>query len=445
MNSPKRMQQFRRLVYQSFTRRADVSFDLIDALAQAPQVESPVAVSESSQFRRRYASIYDALDNGQVDAGELGRILYAAQPADAETLAGYEVYAADATIEQRPDAETLADRGWQRSNEREPSVPGHKYAWLVRLLYPGRSWAAPLDVRRVPSTSQPYRVAIEQVQELDRRSSRLKVVLADSGYLNAVFLALFLVVKTVVALVRLRSNQVLYKPAVYSGKGRRPKHGPAFRLHEPPPAERAESTTLFGYTVQLRAWYNLHLQSLPALSGTVLYARMLRPDGTPLHQRPLWLFWTGPPAVALADLFALYHWRFVIEHMFRFMKQHLGLTCANVVGLAAVEQWMRLCALAYWQLLLAHDLVSGHLPPWQRQPKPETAQRLTPRQVQRALPSLFAEIGTPARVPQPAGKAPGRAQGFRPQPRPRFPVIRKTNKKPKTPPKRAKTQPAAVP
>lgn len=433
------MQQFRRQVYQSFTRRADAALDLIDALAQADQVSSPVAVSEQASFRRQYPSIYDTLGAGQIDEVRLRGVLQAAQPAVSETLAGYEVYAVDATIEARPAAVTLADRTLLRHQEPEPSVPGHQYSWLVRLVLPGRSWVAPLDVRRIPSDGKSYQVARAQVQDLDQGNPRRKVIVADSGYINWMFLELCLLVQTVVALVRIRNNQVLYGPPQYFGKGRRPKHGAAFRLQHPPEqAERQETfSTSAGGTVLLRAWSNLHFKRLPGLSGTVLWAQILRPDGQPRYQRPLWLFWTGPQDVPLADLYRMYTWRFAVEHMFRFLKQHMGLNKANVVRPGSPELWMRLCALAYWQLLLACDLVTGHVPPWQRQPKPGLPLALTPRQVQRALRTISAAIGTPARPPRPAGKAPGRAKDFRPNPRPRYPVIQKSRES-------AKSAPAAV-
>ncbi len=56
---------------------------------------------------------------------------------------------------------------------------------------------------------------------------------------------------------------------------------------------------------------------------------------------------------------------------------------------------------------------------------------LTLAQVRRAMPTLMMQLGTPARPPQPRGKAPGRAMGFHPQPASRHPVIRKTSKKEK--------------
>jgi hypothetical protein len=44
------------------------------------------------------------------------------------------------------------------------------------------------------------------------------------------------------------------------------------------------------------------------------------------------------------------------------------------------------------------------------------------------MPTLLWQLGTPARPPQPRGKAPGRAKGFHPKLKPRHPVIRKTSK-----------------
>lgn len=48
----------------------------------------------------------------------------------------------------------------------------------------------------------------------------------------------------------------------------------------------------------------------------------LKEDGTPCYKRPIWLFWIGPEDVALQDLCRMYLWRFAIEHLFRFLKQH---------------------------------------------------------------------------------------------------------------------------
>ena len=53
--------RFREEVYQSFEQRGDAGLELIDALTSTPGVESPVELSESPLFRRRFSSIYDVL------------------------------------------------------------------------------------------------------------------------------------------------------------------------------------------------------------------------------------------------------------------------------------------------------------------------------------------------------------------------------------------------
>ena len=428
-----RLQQFRQRLYQTFCQRADTAMDLIDALAQSDQVESPVAVSQQPSFRRRFASIYDALHFAKRDQPELQHLLYQSVPPDSQTLAGYEVYAVDVTPQPRPAAETLADRTLLRGRDDEAAVPGHKHSLLVRLVQTGKSWVAPLALQRVASDTTGPQVAAEQVRQLHQQSAHPKVVVADSGYATHPFLRAFVAIQGLFALVRLRSNQVLYEAgSVRQRRGRKRVHGNAFRLSAPVrPPDRQEELTLPGGTVRVKAWYDLHLKKLPALPGAVIQVQMLRLDGQPRHQRPWWLFWTGPTSVSLGDLFRMYAWRFAIEHAFRFLKQHLGLNAANLVLADATECWTWLCLLAYWQLLLASAVVTGYVPPWQARPKDANPWAYTPRQIQRALLSFSAQIGTPAAPPKPAGKGGGRAVGFIPKPRQRYPIIVKGKKAPK--------------
>jgi hypothetical protein len=59
---------------------------------------------------------------------------------------GYEVHAVDATPNERMAAETLADRGVLKAQQKEALRYGHKYSWLVRLVQGGTSWVAPEDI-----------------------------------------------------------------------------------------------------------------------------------------------------------------------------------------------------------------------------------------------------------------------------------------------------------
>ena len=427
------MHRFRREVYQSFEQRADSGMDLIDALTSAPMVESPVGLSESPLFRREFSSVYDFLNSGRIAWWRLRRVLFRNQPEDAETIGGYEVYVVDCTKDPATEAETLADRGQSRKGRGAPLEVGHVYSWLTRLIAVGTSWCMPMDVRRVPTESTDSQVGGEQVEALaEQESARPKVVVADSLYCNAAFLAVFMVLQSIYALVRIRSNRVLYEepPEREPGQRGRPRiHGDKFKLSAPSrKADRMESCTLLGQEVRLAAWEGLHFYKLPFLVGMVLSVQFLKADGTPRFKRPLYLFWTGPTSVALADLARMYLWRFAIEHMFRFMKQHLGLTASNSPNLQARLRWVWTCALAYTQLLLCRHQVADHRPRWHPTHVGGKVHPLTPRQVQRAALPLLVELGSPASEPKPAGKGKGRLSRFRPKPRKRHPIVRKSRK-----------------
>ncbi len=425
--------RFREGVYQSFSQRADAGMELIDALTSAQQVESPVAMSESPLFRRSFSSVYDVLNEGRLDLEAVRQVLDECQPADAEPIGGYEVYALDCTDDPAAAAPTFPDRTQAKKGRHAPTVVGHRYSWLVRLVARGSSWLMPQDIERVASSSSDSQVGAAQVQALAQRNARPKVVVADALYGNALFLQLFVTVQFVYALVRLRRNQLFYEAPperTLGQKGRPRKHGRKFKLSAPWRApDREEICCLLGQTVRLSAWEGLHLYKLPALVGMVLCVQFLKADGTPRFARPLLLFWTGPTSVGLADLAQMYLWRFAVEHLFRFLKQHLGLTSAASPDLAHRQRWLWCCALAYCQLLLLRPHVADKRPPWQPQRTQSQARPMTPRQVQRqALPFLLT-LGTPARAPQPAGKGRERAPGFQPALRPRHPIVKKGKKR----------------
>jgi hypothetical protein len=423
------IQQFRKAVYQSLRKRADAILDLVDALTVAGHVDSPVALSEETPFRRKFSSIFDTLLHGEIDFDLLLQTLFEYQPGNSEQIAGYELYALDCTPNEREEAETLEDRGSLKTEKNEPVRYGHKYSWLVRLVDRGTSWVAPVDVRRVETSLTDSEIASVQVRELDQRNPKPKVVVEDSLYGNHFFLAIFLEVKNAFALVRLRSNLVFYerpKPHVKGKKGAPAKHGAKFKLSEPSRApDRTETFLLGEQTVSLKAWQGLHFKKLYALVGMVLRVEFLRPDGTPRYKRPMWLFWSGPETVALSELCRMYLWRFAIEHFFRFLKQHMGLNANQSTDLVSTDQWMWFCALAYWQLLLMRDEIPYARPAWYPAQSAQEKKKMTPGQVQRGALRFLVELGTPALTTRTAGKGKGRTKGHHPIPRQRFPVVKK--------------------
>ncbi|HEX9414798.1 MAG TPA: hypothetical protein VF916_14930, partial [Ktedonobacterales bacterium] len=61
--------------------------------------------------------------------------------------------------------------------------------------------------------------------------------------------------------------------------------------------------------------------------------------------------------------------------------------------------------------------------PWQRPLPPE---RRTPARVRRGVSYLLAQVGRPARVPQPCGRSPARPKGQRSPPAQRVPAVKLT-------------------
>ena len=423
----KLIQQFRDAVYQSLLKRPDAVLDLIDSLTVAGHVESPVTLSEQTPFRRKFSMVYDTLSHAVIELDVLLHTLLDYQPADSETLGGYEVYGLDATKNERPEAKTLPERCSLKSQKDEPVVYGHKYSWLVRLVGWGTSWVAPQDTLRIDPELSDSQVGRQQVKELAGRNPVPKVVVADSLYGNHIFLAIFQYIQNTFALVRMRSNNVLYEqppPKPPGKKGAPKKHGSKFKLSSPArPADTAETFPLGSQTVHIQAWNGLHLKKLPELIVMLLRVEFLKSDGKPRYKQPMWLLWTGSTGISLQALCRMYLWRFAIEHMFRFLKQNMGLNSSRSNDLVATEQWMWMCALAYWQLLLMRDLVEDARPAWHPRFRDGQSKPLTPGQVQRAALRYLLQLGTPAKAPKVAGKGKGRSKGYRPAPRKRYPLV----------------------
>jgi hypothetical protein len=432
----KTISEFREAVYQKVTYRPAAILDLVDALTIAGHVSSPVALSESPVFRRKFSSVYDALVYGEL-GDDLKSLFSDSQDADWETIGGYEIHAIDATPNERMSAETLEDRGALKAQQKEPLRYGHKYSWLVRLVQSGTSWVAPEDTERIGTQTTDTKVAAQQVKDLAVRNPRPKVITADSRYRDKHFLGAFADLENTFALVRLQNNQVLSQEPTPKPKGSRGaprKHGADFQLNaitrEP---DAIEVFFLGKQKVRVRVWHKLHFKRLAKVMGSVVCVEFLKEDDTPRYKRPLWLFWTGPEDVTPQDLCRMYLWRFAIEHLFRFLKQHMGLNSNRSSNLKSLQRWMWIVALAYWQLLLMRDTVQPNRPAWHPRKKDGQDKPLTPCLVQRSAQAFLLQAGTPAANTRPAGKGSGRQKGYRPAPRKRFEVVFKTKKAQKQP------------
>jgi hypothetical protein len=312
-------------------------------------------------------------------------------------------------------------------------VAAWEYEWLAQGPEPGTGWVLPLDVRRRgPRSGTPTAVAIRQVRAaLARRpaAAARPVGVYDSRYDPVPCARARLPLDL---LVRLRSNRRCFRaPGPYRGRGRRPKHGPVFKLSDPtthgPPDRTATGADPVHGRVQVDVGEALHVQSAADAPFTVVRVQLERLPRHAKQPKPLWLAWIGGELPAeLLELWRWYSLRVTVEHGFRFLKHDLGGTTVRPADPQAADRWSWLLALGLWLLGLVRPLVADQRLPWARPLPPE---RLTPARVRRACGPVLLRLGTPARPVQTRGKAPGRRPGQGPGPRPRHPVARRRPKR----------------
>jgi hypothetical protein len=243
-------------------------------------------------------------------------------------------------------------------------------------------------------------------------------------------------------LVRLRAGRCFdadRPPAPRSHKGGRPRrHGAKLDTDDPtswpaPTAVHVGDDGQFG-TVIVQAWEGLHpKQQLhptrgtkrprPIVRGTLVRVQVSRIPARTRPPKVLWLWWQGPGTPDLGVLWRAYVRRFDLEHTIRFCKQTLAWTTPRVRHPEQADRWTWLVLAAYTQLRLARASTTDQRLPWERH-LPST--RLTPVRVRRGFPRLLCVLGSPASVPKPCGRSPGRPQGSRAGPAKRYPAIKKT-------------------
>src|SRR5215475_7878317 len=157
---------FRQAIYHSgLTKRRDAQFELLDALLLTGPIRSFPELSCTPVFRRRWSSVYAALDDGRQNTDWLRGYLMAQAPP-----AGLLVFALDGTTWPRPDAPTLPDRQYvyqpSAAVEGGAVVVGHAYSILAWVAEPQSAWALPVDVERIASSETAITCGVAQVKRL---------------------------------------------------------------------------------------------------------------------------------------------------------------------------------------------------------------------------------------------------------------------------------------
>src|SRR2546429_9847005 len=102
------LKEFRHEMYHCFGNAKDALFNLVDALCSEAGASSFPELSFSPFFERTWASLYEALEDGQIDAEQLRQVFvdFAPLPGTGE----YVFLGVDTSNLYRREAETSPDR-----------------------------------------------------------------------------------------------------------------------------------------------------------------------------------------------------------------------------------------------------------------------------------------------------------------------------------------------
>lgn len=425
--------EFRDGVYLAWTHGRDALMNLGDALLTDTQARSLAELALSPHFARQWHSVYQGVQRATLNRTALQRVFAAFAPAPAPGTRL--VLGLDASPMARPCSDTGADRmKVHQANLPKGCTPvtvGWQFSSLVVLPDVASSWTYVLDTQRIPTAQTPSEVGAAQLAALVPLLAARALLLADRHYSSVAFLlATYLLPCD--QLLRLARHRVLYRAApAPTGRAGRPKQDGA-RLQGKDPSTQGEPDAAWdgqdaqGRATSVRVWHHLHFRQCRHIEVSVIEVTRHYAQDTKRDPKRSWFVWHGQDMPPLCEIAGLYKRRYSHEHGFRMDKQNLLWDTPRLRTPEQMQTWTDVVNSVRNQLVLARSCVTAHLQPWHSKERAST-----PQQVRRALSKIIWQLGTPSRVCQLRGKAPGRARGALVKPALRFEVVVKTKYKPK--------------
>jgi len=454
--------QFREKVYQNFSRLEDASMDLLDALCSAPNARSVPELSLSAHYRREYSSIYKTIEKSKMKEVPLHSLAASVIPSPEKR--SFWLFALDATPQKRQFARSLTDRGYiyypNPVGHNKPISIGHEYSTVAALPERrenlSRSWVIPVAVRRIHSDEDKELVGAEQLNTIlddDKElwHDELVAEVGDSRYSKAEYLhAVHKNHPKLLSIVKVRGNRKLYNfiaPPEENSPNRPKFKGEPFKLddsstHRPPDARaefEVEKKKGKIHKIVMEMWNPMVMsgknkpERIPMENYPFLLVRntVFDKDDNEVYPYPQWLIVVGKrrEELTLKEIYESYDARNGLEHFFRFGKQKMLMNSYQTPDTSREENWWQMTHMAYLTLWAAHSLSEHHPRPWERHLPEHKKKIITPALVQRDFPRLISQFGTPAKLPKPRGKSPGRTKGTKLTRRERHPVVYKGQKR----------------
>jgi hypothetical protein len=367
---------------------------------------------------------------------------------------GFALFAIDCTANPRIYADKVEDRTVVHAPNhvpgQKPITVGHEYSVLVHLPDEPAArevhWVVPLSVRRVESNESGPQVGLTQLEEIANATvfkDHFCVNVSDAAYSSRQWTIGVNKWPHVVHIARMRGNRKVYRmppPGSKKKRGRPLIYGEEILLSDPPQPDLDEITTVTTrkgriLQVQLARWNDVIMQGSDEERThehpfDLLRVTVSDKKGKPVYRRPLWVAIVGARRREVTSLqtYTSYSRRYDIEHFFRFGKQKLGLVNSQTCETRHEESWHWIGLLAYNMLYHARRLSQAVANPWEKHKVHVVEPKQRPSQVQRDYGRIIPGIGTPAVIPKPRGKSPGRQQGAKGSQRPSQPLIRKSKR-----------------
>jgi DDE superfamily endonuclease len=408
-------------------------FNTVDALLTEDRARSFPELSLSPHFVRRWPSLYEAFEDGQIHQKHLLNVFTRFLPQSSVQKVLW--IGIDVSGITRPHARTSADRSALYVHNlpecTKPITFGWQFSTVVALPQTPSSWTYVLDQQRVETQTTAAQVAFVQLKHVITLLPPNTVAVLDRGYNSTWLWCQCSTLPLKGTLVRLKGNRCLYRPAPPpTGKRGGPrKDGKKLQPNDPSTHDHPDGTweglDANNRGIRLRWWKQMHVKNVRWLDVTVIQVERPHATNTERDPRMSWLIWIGDQQADLAQMALGYALRLSQEHGYRFEKQSLLWNEPRLRPPEQFERWSHLVAIVHNHLVLARDLVEVEQRPWENKRRPST-----PQQVRRGLQKYLPTLGTPARPPQPRGKSPGRIKGAKIRQAPRFSVVRKKPKMP---------------
>ena len=344
-------QNLRLQLYNSFEKRNDLTFELIDALSSQINPSSGIGLSLSGVFTRKHSSISQLvsqiLENEKLKSiihnhsSILHRHFSTGDASSSEMV----FLAVDETSIFKQDSNSMEDRGYVHGKTKgiSPIGVGHSYSYLVVINDDLPQWVIPFDSQRVKTNESGTLVGISQFESFLRLhpENDISVLTADSKYSSFDCIErMYGLGKQALLLSRLNSTRTLYFPYIgeQKSKGSVKKYGEAFKLHdaetwsEPDDIDEDLELILKNgkiYQAKFQRWNGLIIKgkkNKPMHNKLFDIVNVIVTDnGKQVYHRNMWLIISGEKrsSISCRQAFLQYKNRFNIEHFFRFSKQEL--------------------------------------------------------------------------------------------------------------------------